>query len=236
MGLPLKEPRVKTVPTPPASGRGALSAEPDVGEQNWRRIKATVRPLKANSSSTVVTPGLTRGRSQQSAQPPATQGQARGDVNGKGQTSARAVSASPLTVAPDLIRGRSRPDTLPPAPAQGRGDDAVGASPLAKDWERTLRTGRATPDMVIDLHGHNLSGAHSQLARALDSAAASRARIILVIAGKSRGPDEAPRGAIRRELATWLAHSHHAGRILAVRNAHPRHGGAGAVYVVLRKG
>ncbi len=120
----------------------------------------------------------------------------------------------------------------PTPPLEGRGL----STPLAKDWERTLRSGRATPDMVIDLHGHNLSGAHSQLTRALDSAAASRARIILVIAGKSRGPDEAPRGAIRRELATWLAHSQHAGRILAVRNAHPRHGGAGAVYVVLRKG
>ncbi len=145
-------------------------------------------------------------------------------------------NATPVTIPPELIRGRSRPDTLLSAPARGRGDDAVGASPLAKDWERSLRTGRATPDMVIDLHGHHLASAHSQLARALDRAATSGARIILVIAGKSRGPDEAPRGAIRRELATWLAHSHHAGRILAVRNAHPRHGGAGAVYVVLRKG
>ena len=89
--------------------------------------------------------------------------------------------------------------------------------------------------MVIDLHGHNLAGAHTALGRALDSAAAASARIILVIAGKSRGPDEAPRGAIRRELATWLAHSQHAGRILAVRNAHPRHGGAGALYLILRK-
>ena len=34
----------------------------------------------------------------------------------------------------------------------------------------------------------------------------------------------------------WLAASRHAPRIAAVRPAQPRHGGAGAVYVVLRRG
>ena len=203
---------------------------PDVGEQNWRRIKATVKPLKKAKSPSLPREGLGVGAVRQAPAHPAT-------PTPTPPLEGRDLSKSaPITVPPDLFRGRpQRSATLPPAPGQPRGDDAVGASPLAKDWERTLRTGRATPDMVIDLHGHNLSGAHSQLARALDRAAASGARIILVIAGKSRGPDEAPRGAIRRELATWLAHSHHARRILAVRNAHPRHGGAGAVYVVLRK-
>mgnify|MGYP000935244330 CR=1 FL=1 len=89
--------------------------------------------------------------------------------------------------------------------------------------------------MVVDLHGHTLAAAHTQLARALDRAMAQGMRAILLIAGKVRGPDEAPRGAIRRELATWLEHSRHGPRILAVRNAHPRHGGAGALYVILRK-
>ncbi|MEQ1510837.1 MAG: Smr/MutS family protein [Sphingopyxis sp.] len=83
--------------------------------------------------------------------------------------------------------------------------------------------------------GHHLAGAHTALARSIDRAVAQGARVVLVVAGKARGVGEAPRGAIRRELAAWLAHSPHAGRILAVRNAHPRHGGAGAVYILLRK-
>ena len=53
--------------------------------------------------------------------------------------------------------------------------------------------------------------------------------------GREKVGNEAPRGAIRRELTVWLEHSRHAGRILAVRNAHPRHGGAGALYLILRK-
>ena len=33
----------------------------------------------------------------------------------------------------------------------------------------------------------------------------------------------------------WLSVSRHAGRIAAVRNAHPRHGGGGSLYVILRR-
>ncbi len=43
------------------------------------------------------------------------------------------------------------------------------------------------------------------------------------------------RGAIRAKFLDWLTHGAHAGRIAAIRPAHPRHGGAGAVYVVLRR-
>ena len=46
-------------------------------------------------------------------------------------------------------------------------------------------------------------------------------------------------GATLREIAAqvadWLALSRHAGRIAAVRGAHPRHGGQGALYVILRR-
>ena len=43
------------------------------------------------------------------------------------------------------------------------------------------------------------------------------------------------RDAIRAAVADWLAASRFADRIAAVRTAHPRHGGAGALYVVLRR-
>jgi DNA-nicking Smr family endonuclease len=43
------------------------------------------------------------------------------------------------------------------------------------------------------------------------------------------------RGAIRAAVGDWLAASRHAGHIAAVRGAHPRHGGAGALYIVLRR-
>ena len=65
------------------------------------------------------------------------------------------------------------------------------------------------------------------------------ARLVLVIAGKPRPAEAADRGsargAIRAKLLDWLAHGSHASRIAAVRGAHRKHGGAGAVYVVLRR-
>ena len=144
------------------------------------------------------------------------------------------VAASAPQAPPiKLPRGRT-PAPLVPAPAPPIAKP-IGSAPVDKAWEKRIGSGRLVPDTAVDLHGHNLAGAHAALSRALDGAAQRGLRVILVIAGKSRGPAEAPRGAIRRELTTWLAHSHHAPKILAVRNAHPRHGGDGAVYVVLRK-
>ena len=146
------------------------------------------------------------------------------------------VPAAPAIVALERkVKGRV-PAPLPPPPRPAAPPAPPGSAPVDKGWERRLRSGRTVPDMVIDLHGHNLASAHSSLSRALDEAQQRGARLILLIAGKRRGPDEAPRGAIRRELAHWLAHSRHADRILAVRNAHPRHGGDGALYLLLRKG
>jgi len=43
------------------------------------------------------------------------------------------------------------------------------------------------------------------------------------------------RGKIRAAVGDWLAGSRHAPHIAAVRGAHPRHGGRGALYIVLRR-
>ncbi|MDQ3139607.1 MAG: Smr/MutS family protein, partial [Pseudomonadota bacterium] len=61
-------------------------------------------------------------------------------------------------------------------------------------------------------------------------------RVLLLITGKApSGEPPVARGKIRAAVGDWLASSPHAGAIAAVRNAHPRHGGAGALYIVLRK-
>ena len=59
--------------------------------------------------------------------------------------------------------------------------------------------------------------------------------MLLLITGKPRAGGHERRGAIRAAVGDWLAASRHAADIAAVRGAHPRHGGAGALYIVLRK-
>lgn len=65
------------------------------------------------------------------------------------------------------------------------------------------------------------------------------ARVVLVIAGKPRPVDAADRGsargAIRAKLLDWLAAGPHGGSIAAIRKAHRRHGGEGALYLVLKR-
>jgi DNA-nicking Smr family endonuclease len=102
-------------------------------------------------------------------------------------------------------------------------------------WDRRLRRGAILPDRTIDLHGHTLSTAHAALEHALARAVADEVRVLLVVTGKPPKGDEKRRGLIRASIGDWLAHSSHASRIAAVRNAHPRHGGAGALYLILRR-
>lgn len=107
---------------------------------------------------------------------------------------------------------------------------------LDGSWDRKLTRGQAEPDFTIDLHGHTLNSAYDRLDRALGQAIASHARIVLLITGhapKKEGP--VTRGKIRAAVGDWLAASRHAQHIAAVRGAHPRHGGRGALYIVLRR-
>jgi DNA-nicking Smr family endonuclease len=109
---------------------------------------------------------------------------------------------------------------------------------LDSGWDKRLSRGLAAPDCVVDLHGHSLATAYARLDAALDQAIGEGDRIMLLVTGKPPRPDsERPhaRGAIRHAVGDWLAASRHAAAIAAVRNAHPRHGGQGALYIVLRR-
>jgi len=110
---------------------------------------------------------------------------------------------------------------------------------LDTSWERKLDKAAISPDFTLDLHGHSLDAAHGRLDHGLGLAIAQQARLVLVITGRPRPVAAADRGerrgAIRAKLLDWLAAGPHASKIAAVRPAHQRHGGAGALYVVLRR-
>jgi len=93
-------------------------------------------------------------------------------------------------------------------------------------------------DSVIDLHDHTLDSAYRVLDEGLARAIARGDRLLLLVTGRPPRPEsERPhaRGRIRAAVGDWLAASRHARNIAAVRNAHPRHGGAGALYIVIRR-
>ncbi len=105
-------------------------------------------------------------------------------------------------------------------------------------WDRRLAKGMVIPDVTVDLHGHTLHSAHDLLDTALARAIGRGDRVILLVTGKPPRPEsERPhaRGAIRAAVGDWIAASRHAGSIAAIRGAHPRHGGTGALYLILRR-
>jgi len=109
------------------------------------------------------------------------------------------------------------------------------ADTLDGGWDRRLRRGIILPDRTIDLHGHTLATARDALEHALARAIADEVRVLLVVTGKPPRGDERRRGLIRASIGDWIAHSGYSPHIAAVRNAHPRHGGAGALYLILRR-
>ncbi len=121
------------------------------------------------------------------------------------------------------------PKPRPAPPAAKSGPHPLGA-PLDGTWDRQISRGRLVPDRVIDLHGHTLADAHARLAAAIH--AGDGTRVILVITGKGR-PDRPAR--IRAELMHWLERPDLRPAVASVRAAHPRHGGSGAFYLILRR-
>ena len=107
---------------------------------------------------------------------------------------------------------------------------------LDGSWDKRLRSGAVAPDRVIDLHGHDLDGAWTAIDRGLEAAIAAQERLVLLVTGHARpGDPPVQRGRIRAAVGDWLGSSRHAPRIAAVRGAHPRHGGGGSLYVILRR-
>ena len=119
-----------------------------------------------------------------------------------------------------------------------KGEGLKSGETLDGSWDRRLSRGLVVPESSVDLHGHTLATAYGRLDRGLEHAVARGDRVLLLITGKPPAPDsERPhsRGAIRAAVGDWLKASRFADRIAAVRGAHPRHGGAGALYIVLRR-
>lgn len=187
--------------------RGLTAAEAEL----WARIAATVQPL--HPAKVIARP----------AQPQEDS------------------LAAPILGRP-VPRTRARPATTPVAPPplakpQPRALDRHG---LDASWERKLAKAAVVPDFTLDLHGHTLDTAHSRLEHGLAQAVAQGARVLLLITGRARPSDDHAsrgerRGAIRAKVLDWLAAGSHAHRIAAVRQAHPRHGGPGALYIVLKR-
>jgi DNA-nicking Smr family endonuclease len=132
--------------------------------------------------------------------------------------------------APASVRAAPPPPLPPPPsppPAPPRSSGGVDRRTSVR-----LRRGQIRPEAKLDLHGMTQIEAHGALASFIRGARAAGTRCILVVTGKG---SMATGGVLRREVPRWLDDPGVRGAILGIAEAHAKDGGAGALYVLLRK-
>lgn len=97
--------------------------------------------------------------------------------------------------------------------------------------DRRVRRGRLEIDATFDLHGLTQASADRHLAQFVASQRTAGARCLLVITGKGRDGE----GVLRRNFVHWLEGAQARAMVASWAQAHPRHGGAGAFYLFLRR-
>ena len=135
-------------------------------------------------------------------------------------------SAPPKAPAPFVPAAhQARPRVAPQPPAIRQAGD------IEPGRKRRLTRERDALELVLDLHGLDQERARAVLHRFLLRAQDDGARAVLVITGKGVQGD----GVLRRRAPEWLAEPAVRGVVAGVSEAHRRHGGAGALYVAIKR-
>ena len=107
---------------------------------------------------------------------------------------------------------------------------------IERRTRRDLDKGRIHIDARLDLHGCTLVDAHARVMSFLSRAQGEGARTVLIVTGKGkRCEDGHEYGPLRRQTPMWLADPRLRHIVAAFGEATPSHGGAGALYVRIRK-
>jgi DNA-nicking Smr family endonuclease len=139
-------------------------------------------------------------------------------------------------IEPNVGATAEPPEVSPPPSARSlpRARPGPPIVPLEARLLRRLSRGLTEVDARIDLHGMRQERAYAALAGFLRHAQARGARVVLVVTGKGR-VDEGERGVLRRSVPVWLAQRDFRDLVVGFEEASHRHGGAGALYVRLRR-
>jgi DNA-nicking Smr family endonuclease len=158
----------------------------------------------------------------------------------KGAKRRRAAAAKPRVTSPGRTTEKAtakepaaRPTSATPSPRPALPHFEV----FDRDVDRALARGKRRPQASLDLHGMTLAAAERAVANFLGDSADRGLRVVLVVTGKGLRMESGRvfGGRIRAEFPKWLERPENRGRVAGLRAAHPRHGGSGAYYVLLRR-
>ncbi|WP_257456405.1 Smr/MutS family protein [Archangium lipolyticum] len=99
---------------------------------------------------------------------------------------------------------------------------------------RSLRRGDFSVQARLDLHGMTQTEAREAVDRFLSESRRARKRCVLIVHGRGlNSKDQIP--VLKERIAVWLNQKSIGKTVLAFATARPQDGGAGAVYVLLRR-
>ena len=139
---------------------------------------------------------------------------------------AKSLAKAETSAVPREARPENVPEKKTPALA-----------PLGRRLKQRVARGREPIDARLDLHGFTQTQAHAALLRFLRRAQADGVRMVLVVTGKgtSKGGETHERGVLKRQVPLWLSLPEFRSLVVGFEDAHIGHGGAGALYVRLRR-
>lgn len=145
-------------------------------------------------------------------------------------------NSGPVPASPGAVS--RKPVQLPPKPVKAH--QQLDGSTL-----RRLKEGKVDPDAKLDLHGLTQAQAHGRLATFLHRAHDHDLRCVLVVTGKGGGRPQSERlsfeattagqGVLKSMVPRWLSEGDIRRYVSGTAEAHSRHGGAGALYVYIKR-
>jgi len=135
--------------------------------------------------------------------------------------------AKAIKKAPEIVRPVAPPARPAPPPL----------TPIGRKLKQKIGRGTEPIDARIDLHGMTQADAHAALAHFLRRVQRDGARVVLVITGKGKvgGDPYTERGVLRRQVPLWLEGAEFRSYVIGFESAGIAHGGAGALYVRVRR-
>src|SRR5437763_5241455 len=122
----------------------------------------------------------------------------------------------------------SAPAKRSPSPAPPPLDQFAGVDRATAE---RLKRGRRAIEARLDLHGMTQAEAHHALFGFVAGSRTAGRRCVLVITGHGRIGG----GGLKSAVPRWLHEPQMRRHVLAIASARPQHGGAGALYVLLRR-
>jgi DNA-nicking Smr family endonuclease len=148
------------------------------------------------------------------------------------------TSPSPsLNTETPALKAVVHPKSMPIAdPAPPKKPVAPPRGPPGPRGRWQLSKGKKEIEARLDLHGMTQARAHRALSGFLHRVQGDGLTFVLVITGKGKIGAESERGVLRRQVPQWLSQPEFRTLVVGFEEAHIGHGGAGALYVRIRRG